>query len=217
MNEKTTQASKPSKEENSIKELLKKNKQETEVIDTSLFDETLEEIRQILKNLEKDEFEKHDTIPEIKSTVSKIHLTENEHSDEKNKQIKNYDLIKRIEYLEKSIAYLNKSSLLSDKLEGKSSNEFEEHKIDRSLLSIDELHEFKEKEEIKKKNFFGFYSYSVLTILIFFMFYEILNLSKDWIVLEYPELGKNINYLFETVEMIKISIFNFFNFIEENI
>ena len=49
------------------------------------------------------------------------------------------------------------------------------------------------------------------------MFYEILNLSKDWIVLEYPELGKNINYLFETVEMIKISILNFFNFIEENI
>jgi hypothetical protein len=65
------------------KQLLEKTKN-SDIVDTSIFDETLKEIDLILNNLEQklevehDQIKKLDVLPDINSLMSKIHTAKNE-------------------------------------------------------------------------------------------------------------------------------------------
>ena len=148
MNDLTTQINKEN--EADTEEFLQDNREDTRLIDVTIFDETLKEIEKILNNLEqkihigKSGNEKLDVLPEIKSVISKIHEAKNELVKEENNLIKNNNLINRIEDLENNINNSNGPIALSNKLEDETANETAEHKIDQNLLSIDELHHFKE-------------------------------------------------------------------------
>ena len=200
-----------------------KSKRNFESIDTSMYDETLKEIDYILNNLEQksnieeNQLKKLDVLPEIKTVISKIHLAKNEIVKEENNLIKNNNLIKRIEDLEKNIKNSNETILLPNEFNKEAVNEIEEHKIDQNLLSIEELHKFKETDEKKNESTFGFYSYVTLFIIAFFTLYGTLNLSKDLIVSKYPMTGPYIQYFNEIIEIVKISIFGLVNFIVNKI
>ena len=210
---------KSKKNEIKIEELLKENKQDLQIIDVSIFDDTLREIERIINNLEqkihigKSGNEKLDVLPEIKSVISKIHEAKNELVKEENNFIKNNNLISRIEDLENNINNSNGPIILSSELEDANANKTAEHKIDQNLLSIDELHHFKEIDEKKKKSFFGFYSYLILILVIFFTLYGTLNVSKDLIISKYATTERYIQFFYEVVEIIKVSIFGFIYFI----
>ena len=223
MDDVITKTNKLKENEINVKELQLENKQDSTVIDTSIFDEILREIDQILKNLEQkseteqDQLKKFNILPEIKSAISKIHGAKNELAKEENNLIKNNNLIKRIEDLEKNIKNSNETILLPNKFNKEADNEIEEHKIDQNLLSIEELHQFKETEEKKNESTFGFYSYVTLFIIFFFTLYGTLNLSKDLIITKYPMTGPYIQYFNEIIEIVKISIFGLVNFIVNKI
>jgi len=210
---------KSKKNEIKIEELLKENKQDLQIMDVSIFDDTLKEIDRIINNLEqkihigKSGTEKLDVLPEIKSVISKIHEAKNELVKEENNFIKNNNLISRIEDLENNINNSNGPIILSSELEDANANKTAEHKIDQNLLSIDELHYFKEIDEKKKKSFFGFYSYLILILVIFFTLYGTLNVSKDLIISKYAVTERYIQFFYEVVEIIKVSIFGFIYFI----
>ena len=75
------------------KQLLEKTKN-SDIVDTSIFDETLKEIDLILNNLEQklevehDQIKKLDVLPGINSVMSKIHTAKNELVKEENNLIK---------------------------------------------------------------------------------------------------------------------------------
>ena len=216
----STKINKSEEDEINREELLEENKQSSEVMDTSIFDDTLKEIDQILINLEQKieieegQLEKLDVLPKIKSAISKIHVAKNKLTIEENNLVKNNNLIKRIEDLEKNINNLNKPILLSDEFKKEDINEIEEHKIDQNILSTNELHGVDEK---KKKNFFGFYSYVILTIIIFFALYGLLNISRDFIILKYPITEPYIQYFYEIIEILKITVLNLSGFTKNEI
>ena len=89
---------KSKKNETKIEELLNENKQDLQIMDVSIFDDTLKEIDKIINNLEqkihivKSGTEKLDVLPEIKSVISKIHEAKNELVKEENSLIKNNSL-----------------------------------------------------------------------------------------------------------------------------
>ena len=194
---------------------LQANKQNSEDVDSSIFDETLKQINQILNNLEqkseieKKELEKLNILPEIKSVISKIYITRNELTKEENNIIKNNNLLKRIENLEKNINNYDEPALFTHNLKKRTIHEAGEHKIDSNVLSMEELHAFKENDKTKKKNF-GFYGSVILFITIFFSFYGILSVSKGFIVLKYPITEPYIQYFYEIIEIVKVTIFNLF-------
>jgi hypothetical protein len=196
-------------------ENLQANKQNSEEVDSSIFDETLKQINQILNNLEqkseikKKELEKLNILPEIKSVISKIYITRNELTKEENNIIKNNNLLKRIENLEKNINNYDEPALFTHNLKKRTIHEAGEHKIDSNVLSMEELHAFKENDKTKKKNF-GFYGSVILFITIFFSFYGILSVSKGFIVLKYPITEPYIQYFYEIIEIVKVTIFNLF-------
>ena len=214
-----TKKNKSKKNETKIEELLKENKQDMTIMDVSIFDDTLKEIDQIINNLEqkihigKRDTEKLNVLPEIKSVISKIHEAKNELIKEENNLIKNNNLINRIKDLENNTNISNRSIALSNELEDVTGNEIEEHKIDQNLLSIDELHHFKEIDKKKKKRLFGFYGYLILILVIFLTLYGALNISKDLIISKYATTERYIQFFYEIVEIIKVSIFGFIYFI----
>jgi predicted Zn finger-like uncharacterized protein len=57
----------------------------------------------------------------------------------------------------------------------------------------------------KKTKGFGFYSYMITIIIFFIAIFGVLNLSKDTIVLNYPSTEPYINYLYEVIDIIKIT------------
>jgi predicted Zn finger-like uncharacterized protein len=61
----------------------------------------------------------------------------------------------------------------------------------------------------RKKNSFGFYSYIFFLFVFLITFFGILELSKETIILKYPILEAYINYLYEVIEIIKISFTQF--------
>jgi|TARA_B110000914_G_scaffold29036_1_gene21791 hypothetical protein len=203
-----------------IDELLKEDTEKSDAVDTSIFDETLKEINQILISLEQksdedeSKVEGHEVLPEIKSAISKINLAKKELTKQENNLFKNNNLIERIEVLEKKIANLNESNFLYDNLKKETSGDTKEHEIDKNLLPIEELHAFEESDKKKKKNQFGFYSYLVLTIVIFLVFYGALNSFKDLIILKYPMTELYINYFYEIIEILKITILGFYSFVK---
>ena len=223
MDEVITKTNKFKEEEINVKELLPEYQRNPEEINVSIFDKTLNEIDQILNTLEQksenkqERLEKLNVSPEIKSTISKIHLAKNELEKKENNIIKNNNLVQRIEDLEKNINNPNKTVSLSDQSKYQVLDEMKEHKIDKNLLTIDEIRNFKENDEIKKKSSFGFYSYLIIVIIIFGALYGTLNVSKDLIILKYPITGPYIQYFFEIVEIIRVTIFSILGFINNKI
>ena len=223
MDEVITKTKKSKEEEINVKELFTEYQRNSEEINVSIFDKTLNEIDQILNTLEQksenkqERLDKLDVLPEIKSPISKIHLAKNKLEKEENNIIKNNNLVKRIEVLEKNINNSNKTVSLSDQSKHQILDEIKEHKIDKNLLTIDEIRNFKENDEIKKKSFFGFYIYLIIVIIIFGALYGTLSMSKDLIILKYPITGPYIQFFFETVEIIKLTIFSILNFINNKI
>jgi hypothetical protein len=208
------------KEEIKFDKIIKENRLNSQVIDETVFDETLKEIDQILINLEKktavnqDQLENFNVLPEIKTAISKITVAKNELVKEENKFIKDNNLLDRIEDLEKNIIHSNKPMLLSDDLEKETISEIKEHEIDKNILTLEELHTFEENNKKIKKNSFNFYSYLIITIIMFFALYGALTISKDLIILKYPVTESYINYFYEIVEILKITIFGFFAFVK---
>ena len=220
MNDKPSQTNKSKADEIKFDKLVKENRLNLQVTDESIFDETLKEIDQILFRLERKsgaeqgQLDKLNVLPEIKNAISKINIAKNELTKEENKFIKNNNLLDRIEDLEKNIIYSNKPILLSDELKKEAISETKEHEIDKNILSLEELHTFEENNKIIKKNSFSFYRYLVLTIIVCLALYGALTISKGLIILKSPITESYINYLYEIVEILKITIFGFFTFIK---
>ena len=195
------------------KQLLEKTKN-SDIVDTSIFDETLKEIDLILNNLEQklevehDQIKKLDVLPDINSVMSKIHTAKNELIKEENNLIKKNNLIKRIEDLEENNNKSNEESLESKKEKQHTIADIKEHKIDNDLLSIEELQNFHENIEKKVKNSFGFYAYLTIVVVSFLALYGILNISKNLIILKYPNTEVYIDYFYEIIEIIKVTISN---------
>jgi len=190
--EKITTLSNKSKEEDiSIEELHQENKQNHDVADTLIFDETLKEIKQTLSNLEKND--------PLKEEVNII---------------KDNNILREDGNIEKNYTNLNQPFLLSNELNEETFNAIKEHKIDKDLLSQEELIVFEENEKKKKKNTFGFYAYLISIIIIFFTIYVILNVSKILIISKYPVTEPYINYFYEIIEILKITILSLLDFIK---
>ena len=208
------------KKEIKFDKIIKENRLNSQVTDETVFDETLKEIDQILINLEKktavnqDQLENFNVLPEIKTAISKITVAKNELVKEENKFIKDNNLLDRIKDLEKNIIHSNKPMLLSDDLEKETISEIKEHEIDKNMLTLEELHTFEENNKKIKKNSFNFYSYLIITIIMFFALYGALTISKDLIIRKYPVTESYINYFYEIVEILKITIFGFFAFVK---
>ena len=157
MDEITSSANNPKKEDMDIEASEQENKQNPEKIDVSIFDETLKEIDQILNKLENksnadhNQQEQLDILPEIKNAVSKIKIAKDELTKEENNLIKDNKLIKRIEDLEKNNINSNKSILLFDDVKKDSDNNTQEHQIDQNLLSTEELHRLRVNNVNEKK------------------------------------------------------------------
>jgi hypothetical protein len=196
---------KPNEDKEYVNELDKVNTQKKKITDVSVFDETLKEINQILIKLEqKSELDqgqakKNDILPELKDAISKIYVAKNELTKKEDNLIKENNLLKRVEDLEKNI---------------NNTNDIKEHEIDSKILSIDELYDFKESEKKKKENPFGFYSYLIFTVVIFVTFYGILNISKDLIILKYPIFEPYINYFYEIIAILEIIFLGLYSFVE---
>jgi len=199
MDDVTKQTNKPKKDEVNIEELLQENKLNSKAIDGSVFDDTLNEIDQILNTLgEKSE-------------------KEQELVKEKNILINNNNLIKGIEELETDTSNPNKTTRILSELKEVSDDQINEHTIDKNLLAIDELNDLNENVKIKKKGSFGFYSYLILIIVIFFALYGFLDLLQNVIISKYPIAEPYIQYFFESVEITKVSILSIIDFIKNKI
>jgi hypothetical protein len=89
-----------------------------------------------------------------------------------------------------------------------------EHKIDNSLLAMEELHNFNEDIVRNKKEFIGFYRNLILIIFVFVALYALLNFSKEIIISKYPSLEPSIVYFFEIIEILKFITINIMGFIK---
>ncbi len=219
MDDVITQINKSKKDEIDVEDLIEKNKKNSEFINVSIFDKTLKEIEQIINNLElKSEVEKDQlkelSVSQIKSTISKTHQEKNELVKGEENLIKDNDLKKKIRDSEKDIHNSNEPISPSGEFKDESINESEEHKIDKNLLSIEELDYFKKNDEKIKKSSFGFFGYQILIISVFFTFYGTLNVSKNLIISKYPKTESYIQYFFETIEIINVAILGFVDFIK---
>ena len=93
-------------------------------------------------------------------------------------------------------------------------NEIEEHLIDQNLLTIHEVADIKESGKKKVKSFFSFYSYLIFIIVIFLTLYGALDVSKNLIISKYPKSAQYIQYFYEVIEIVKVSIFNLADYIQ---
>jgi|TARA_B110000914_G_C15320710_1_gene380082 hypothetical protein len=218
MDEKIIKNYESKKDEINLDKLIDENKS-YELMDESIFDKTLKEIDQILNRLEQKseinqkQLEKLRVLPEIKSALSKFNLAKNEITEKEINLLKNNNLLNRIEDLEKNINSPSKQIYFSNDSNKETNSEIKEHKIDESLLSLQEMHDFKENDQRKKKKYFGFYSYLVMSIIIFLTIYGVLNISKDLIISKYPISEPYINYFYEIIEIFEIIIFGISGFI----
>ena len=67
----------------------------------------------------------------------------------------------------------------------------------------------KQKESLKAKNkkfAFGFYNYLIVMLVLVVTFIGVINVSRDIIIINFPNLELYINYLFETINNIKLII-----------
>ena len=66
----------------------------------------------------------------------------------------------------------------------------------------------KKKQSFSKKRSFGFYNYILTSFVFLITLTGILNLTQEIIILEYPFLEIYINYLFETLNNLKLIFFD---------
>ena len=99
--------------------------------------------------------------------------------------------------------------------EEKIENENIEHKIDNSLLPMEELHSFNVDIQKNKKNSIGFYGNLILAIIIFLSLYALLNVSKSILISKYPAIEPSIVYFFEIIEILKFITLDIINFIKD--
>jgi len=123
----------------------------------------------------------------------------------------NQDLLRKNEIIKEEIVAENK---VHGTIKEETIDENKEHKISKSLLPMEDLHDYKINIEEKKKKYFGFYGYLFLIIAIFFTTYAILNVSKDLIILKYPVTENTIQYFYEVLAILKFVVFNIFSFIK---
>jgi len=90
----------------------------------------------------------------------------------------------------------------------------DEHIIDKSQLNMENLHKFNSPSAIEKKKIFGFYTYLALLVGTIFAFYEILNISKDLIILKFPISEPYIEYFYEVIEILAYSVMNIVSLIK---
>ena len=220
MDDVTIKTNKPDEDEIKFRKFLQKKEQNSEIINVSIFDETLKEIDQTLTHLEQkleieqEPLEKINVLPQVKSAISKINIAKNVLTKEEINLIKNNNLLKRVEGLEENINNLKKQILLSGELKKETISEIKDHEIDKNLLSMEELHAFEKNDEKKEKILFGFYGYLILTIVIFLTFYVALKILNESIILKYPILEPYINYFFEVIKILKVTIFGLLNYIK---
>ena len=220
MDDVTIKTNKPDEDEIKFRKFLQKKEQNSEIINVSIFDETLKEIDQTLTHLEQkleieqEPLEKINVLPQVKSAISKINIAKNVLTKEEINLIKNNNLLKRVEGLEENINNLKKQILLSGELKKETISEIKDHEIDKNLLSMEELHAFEKNDEKKEKILFGFYGYLILTIVIFLTFYVALKILYESIILKYPILEPYINYFFEVIKILKVTIFGLLNYIK---
>tara|TARA_B110000971_G_C19790032_1_gene399338 strand:- start:60 stop:665 length:606 start_codon:yes stop_codon:yes gene_type:complete len=196
MNDKIIQSNKFKEDGTNLAELVEENKDISKTIDASIFDKTLKEIDRILNSLE----QKSESKDEVTNKESNL--------------IENDGLFEKIENLEENISDSSELNALSNNSGKEIIIDNKEHRIDKSLMSLQELHTFEENVKIKEKSYFGFYTYLVLTIFIFFTFYVALNFSKDLIILKYPIFEPYINYFYEIIEILEVLFFGIFGFIK---
>ena len=82
----------------------------------------------------------------------------------------------------------------------------EEHKINKDHAIIEGFHEFDEFDEKNNKKKIGFYGYLILTVVVLFALFIALSISKDLIISKYPITESYIQYFFEIIEIVKITI-----------
>ena len=92
-------------------------------------------------------------------------------------------------------------------------NKNQEHIIDNTHLKMDQLHNFSNETNIKNKTYFGFYTYLALSIGVIFAIYEILNVSKNLIILKYPVAEPYIEYFYEVIEILAYLVMNTITFL----
>ena len=78
-------------------------------------------------------------------------------------------------------------------------------------LTIQEPNDTLNSLRKNEKNSFGFYSYVLFLFIFLITMFGILDLSKEIIILKYPTSEMYINYLYEVIEIIKVSITVFVN------
>ena len=211
------------KNELNFKEFLEEDKQGSKLIDESIFDETLEEIDQILFDLEKkikvvpNISENPNILSELNDVAQKMHVAKNELTKEEGNFFVRNNVLKRIEDIEKNIKNQNDPNLIFNDLKKHTIEDTKEHVIDNNLLSIKELHAFEENGKKERKNSFGFYKYLVLIIVSFLAIYFILNFSKDLIIFKYPALEPYIKYFYEIIEILKITTISLLGFINSKV
>ena len=87
----------------------------------------------------------------------------------------------------------------------------EEYLKKKHGLTIKDSSNNQDKRKQKNKRSFGFYSY-ILTISIFIItLLGVLNLSKDTVIANYPDVESYLNYFYEIIDICKIIILGLLN------
>ena len=107
---------------------------------------------------------------------------------------------------------LEQDLLVKEKIQEKDTSTTDEHLIDNVQPQMDGLHSFSKETQIKKKSFFGFYTYLALTMGIIFAIYEVLNIYKILIISRYPETAPYIEYFYEVIEILAYVVMNIISF-----
>ena len=194
-------------------ETLHENKKIEDLMDESVFDETLKEIDSAFKIFEQKTKDRNfvtsdaDILPRLNSAFSKKDII----NEEKN-LLENNNLILRIKNLEMKINKIEVSLLKDDPDQIKNSNTSNEHKINEDSLSLSEIYNIGDNNHIKKESSLGFFFYIILINLIFLFLYGTLIYLKDIIILNFPFTEKHIIHFFEVANIVKVTISEFINY-----
>ena len=85
------------------------------------------------------------------------------------------------------------------------SNITEDHIINMNNLSAEENHQLNDSSK-NQNNSFSFYAYLMFLIITLIAIFGIINFSKSIIISNYPGAEVYINYFYEVLEIIKITI-----------
>ena len=67
------------------------------------------------------------------------------------------------------------------------------------------------KKVLEKKINFGFYSYLIILFVFLISLFGILELTKEIIIMQYPSLETYIDYFYEVINIVKLSLTEFLN------